>query len=278
MEIFMRFPGGKPKAFTMSYDDGVETDVRLIEIMKKYGLYGTFNINAGLFVREGTTFPPESYSRRMSRSKILACYTDSGMEVACHGYTHCFMDKMPVARCTYEVLRDREELEAMFGTIIRGMAYPYGTTNDSVVAALAASGIVYCRTTVSTHDFRIPTDWLRLPATCHHCDPEVLTIADKFVEEKPVRDARLFYLWGHSYEFLRDNNWDLIENIAKKVGGHDDVWYATNIQIYDYVKAYNSLEFNTVATKVHNPTATTVFFVKDRKQYTVAPGQTLDLI
>lgn len=55
--IFMRFPGGKSKALTLSYDDGVAQDIRLIEIMKKHGLKGTFNINSGLYAPEGTTNP-----------------------------------------------------------------------------------------------------------------------------------------------------------------------------------------------------------------------------
>lgn len=34
---FLRFPGGKAKALTFSYDDGVEQDIRLIEIFRKHG-------------------------------------------------------------------------------------------------------------------------------------------------------------------------------------------------------------------------------------------------
>ena len=55
--IFMRFPYGKSKALTLSYDDGVAQDIRLIEIMKKHGLKGTFNINSGMYAPEGTANP-----------------------------------------------------------------------------------------------------------------------------------------------------------------------------------------------------------------------------
>ena len=48
-KAYIRFPGFKLKAVTLSYDDGVRQDKRLISIMQKYGLKGTFNINAGLF-------------------------------------------------------------------------------------------------------------------------------------------------------------------------------------------------------------------------------------
>lgn len=53
--LFMRFPQGRAKALTLSYDDGVEQDIRLIEIMGKHGLKGTFNLNSGLYAEEGIT-------------------------------------------------------------------------------------------------------------------------------------------------------------------------------------------------------------------------------
>ena len=45
--------GGKNKALTFSYDDGVTQDVRLIEIFNKYGLRATFNLNSGLLGKSG---------------------------------------------------------------------------------------------------------------------------------------------------------------------------------------------------------------------------------
>ena len=42
---------GKNKAITFSYDDGVTQDRRLIEILNRYGLKATFNINSGLLDR-----------------------------------------------------------------------------------------------------------------------------------------------------------------------------------------------------------------------------------
>ena len=45
----IRFPEGKTKAFTMSYDDGVVQDKRLIALMRSHGVKGTFNLNSGTF-------------------------------------------------------------------------------------------------------------------------------------------------------------------------------------------------------------------------------------
>ena len=44
---------GKMKAVTFSYDDGVTQDIRLIELLNKYGLKCTFNINSELLAKKG---------------------------------------------------------------------------------------------------------------------------------------------------------------------------------------------------------------------------------
>ena len=40
------------KLFTLSFDDGTEQDCRLIALMEKYGVKGTFNISSGIFGRK----------------------------------------------------------------------------------------------------------------------------------------------------------------------------------------------------------------------------------
>ena len=276
--IFMRFPGGKSKALTLSYDDGVEQDIRLIDIMKKHGLKGTFNINSGLYAPEGKTYPEGTIHRRMSKSMCQELYLNSGMEVAVHGLTHPYLEQLPENLCTYEVLQDRRNLEEEYGCMIRGMAYPFGTTSDSVVASLKQCGIAYSRTTVSTEKFDIPTDWLRLPATCHHRNPRLMELARNFVDNDFLRGPGLFYLWGHSYEFdqnVPNNNWGIIEEFAEFMGNREDIWYATNIEIYDYIQAYNQLIFSMDYTKVYNPTCTTLYFKTAKGEYCVKPGETI---
>lgn len=63
--VYLRFPEGKLKALTLSYDDGVEQDERLIGILRAHGMRGTFNLNAGLYAPEGTVFRPGVISRRL---------------------------------------------------------------------------------------------------------------------------------------------------------------------------------------------------------------------
>lgn len=269
---FMRFKDGKAKAFTCSYDDGVQSDARFIEILNKYGIKGTFNINAGLFAPEGTVYPEGQIHCRMTKNEAYELYHNSGHEVAIHGYYHHYMEQLPTSQMVSEIIEDRKALEEMFGKRIDGGAYPFGTFNDEVVNALRLCGVKYCRTTVSTESFKIPADWLRLPATCHHNNPRLMELAEEFLNLQNDRQPRLFYLWGHTYEFNKDNNWSLIEEFAEKIGGKDDIWYATNMEIYEYTEAYNRLEYFADGKTAYNPTLIDVWVYENGQVYKVPSG------
>lgn len=275
---FMRFPGGRAKAFTLSYDDGVEQDVQLMSIFDKYGLKCTFNINSGSYAAEGTVFAPGNVHRHLTEAATLATYKDTPHEVAIHTYNHPHLECLSSAEVVYQVMRDRDNLENMFGRPIRGMAYPYGTFNDTVVEALRACGVVYSRTTVSTESFDIPKDWLRLPATCHHQNPRLMELGEKFVDMKlgdSTHPPKLFYLWGHSYEFEQRDNWELIENFCAFISGREDIWYATNMEIFEYIEAYNRLVWSANARYVYNPTGFTLWFAYNGKSFEIKPGEQL---
>ncbi|MCR5209197.1 MAG: polysaccharide deacetylase family protein [Lachnospiraceae bacterium] len=273
--LIMRFPKGKPKALTLSYDDGVEQDEKLLEITAKYGLKGTFNINSGCFPDENVKYEAGTIHRRMPLERLKNTYKDSGWEIAAHAYTHAALVGLPGNLATREVIKDRKTLEDIFGNVIRGFAYPYGAYDDDCVEILRACGMVYARTVNSSHDFFIPKDWLRLPATCHHDDPMLMDLVRRFTEAKNSWHPMLFYLWGHSYEFEANDNWEVLENFSATVGGRDDIWYATNIEIYDYCDAFGRLIFDTDMKKCINPSATDLWFTYDDKDVFAPAGGTV---
>ena len=253
------FPGGKTKALTLSYDDGVKEDIRLMEMLRKCGMKATFNIN-------GSRTAPE-----MVKNEYL------GFEVAVHGYSHPFLQMMPSDMMAREIALDRATLEESTGYPVRGMAYPYGTYNKKVIEQLRAMGIVYARTTVSTRDFKLPEEFLEWHPTCHHDDPELWNLCDRFLNDTANFCSMLFYLWGHSYEFEAQDNWQIIEDFCEKMGGRDDVWYATNIQVVDYVNACRAVISSADGKTLHNPTATDVWAETDGKLVCVHAGETVRL-
>ena len=274
--LLMRFPEGKSKALTLSYDDGVEQDKRLVSLMAEHGIKGTFNINSGLYAEEGTVYAPGTIHRRMSKKDVDALYIPAGMEVAAHGYTHPYLDELPLPQLSEEIIKDKESLERQFGIFVRGMAYPYGRYNDRVVDVIRNAGIVYSRTVITTEDFDIADDWLRLPATCHHDNPRLMELADEFVGGDYTNEqAKMFYLWGHAYEFEEHDNWNVIEDFISTVSEKEDIFYATNIEIYDYIHAFKELRFNTDMTVCQNPTSTDICFRYEGKDYKIGAGQTM---
>ena len=272
-EKYMRFPEGKSKALTFSYDDGVKADKKLIEIFNKYGLKGTFNLNSLLF-------DCENWHGRMDEEETFAAFSEGVHEVALHGARHIFMDKVPLPEAVNEIVQNRVYLESKFGRIVRGLAYAYNGYNDEIVNMLKSVGVAYARTTDSTHSFKIPTDWLRLNPTCHHNDKQLGELADKFLNSSPEdefkhREPWLFFIWGHSYEFDDNKNWQVIEDLAKKVSGRKDIWFATNGEIYEYAKAYESLIFSIDGERVYNPSALAVWIEIRGKVYKVDGGREL---
>ncbi|MDR1599257.1 MAG: polysaccharide deacetylase family protein [Oscillospiraceae bacterium] len=218
---------GRMKALTFSYDDGVEQDVRLIDILNRYGMKCTFNLNSGQaspsnsWERGGVTI------RRIDSSRYRSIYR--GHEPACHALTHPHLEKLSEDAIDRELREDKANLERWFGVSVQGMAYPFGTYDDRVARVAESVGLRYARSTVSTRSFDMPGDLMRMPATCHHKDPALPELIDRFLAARPVRPA-LFYIWGHSYEFDIDNNWQVIEDACKALAGREDVFYGTNAQ------------------------------------------------
>ncbi|MBQ8893032.1 MAG: polysaccharide deacetylase family protein [Clostridia bacterium] len=275
---YMRFPEGRTKAITLSYDDGVEQDERLIQLMEQYGFKGTFNLSYGCTPPEGVTYEPGRVHRRMPFSWLKRVYASANVEVAIHGLTHPHLERYPASKVMHEIIEDRKGWEEFFGGVIRGMAYPYGTYSDEVVEVLRLAGICYSRTTKSTERFDLPTDWLRLPATCHHKNPRLMELADNFASMEISGEAKLFYLWGHSYEFEGDQNWTVIENFFKRLTGMPDTWYATNIEIYDYIQAYERLYYSSDGQRVQNPSVIDVWLGTRKGEVIYVPaGKTVDL-
>lgn len=272
----MRLKDGKLKVLTLSYDDGVVQDIRLIDILNKHGLKGTFNINSGSYLPEDEV--REKFYGRLKLSEARDLYINSGHEVACHALSHPFLNKLDTAEIIYEITEDRKNIENQFGEITRGMAYPYGAYNDCVVDILEKCNIAYARTVKSTYNFDFPENWLTFHPTCHHNYENLEELITKFVET-PNRHKRaeMFCLWGHSYEFDRRDNWDVIEKFAEYAGGHGHIWYATNIEIYDYVNAYERLQTSYDKTIIHNPSSIDVWFENKGKEYCIKCGETLSL-
>ena len=122
------------KAVTFSYDDGVTPDLKLLDIFNKYGMKCTFNLNYGLGPTSGGWECNGKPVNRLDLTEHVAAY--AGHEIAAHALTHQNLVEISVDEARKEMVEDREGLTKLFGKRPAGMAYPYGTFNDTVVDLL----------------------------------------------------------------------------------------------------------------------------------------------
>ena len=278
--VFMRYPGGKAKAVTFSYDDGVPQDQRLAALFDKYGMKATFNFNCEC-----------NRKFNFTKEQIKELFLSKGHEIAVHGAFHRANGNLRPIEGIRDVLDCRLELEAKCDQIIRGMAYPdTGITQmgnfgsyAQIKNYLTELDIAYARTACGDNNsFLVPQDFHAWMPTAHHDNPNIMKYIDEFLnlDISPAayhakRIPRLFYIWGHSYEFDRNDNWGHMEAICQKFAGNEELWFATNIEIYDYVQAYKSLRYSADGHTVYNPTLLTIWLDADGKPYCIQSGETI---
>ena len=256
MLSFNLFPGGRRFAITMSYDDGSRHDARLVDIFDRHGVKGAFHLNSGLLAANDG-----SAGGCVRATDVRELYKNQ--EISCHTLTHPWPCEITKDRLAFETLQDRANLEKRSGRVVRGMSYPFGQYDREVAETMRACGIAYSRTTAASGGFGVPQNFMEWSPSCHHRDAPAL--AEKFLQlvneddGRRLRDWKLFYVWGHSFEFDRDNNWELIEELCARVGGNDKIWHATNIEICDYVAAARAMRSSVDGSLAYNPSAVSVW-------------------
>jgi peptidoglycan-N-acetylglucosamine deacetylase len=270
-----RFPAGKRIAVTTSFDDGHTFDRRIVEAFNAWGLKGTFNLNSGRLQRTGKPAVESGNRTNLDACEVAALYR--GHEVAIHTVTHPWLEKLEPSQIAEEVLEDRKALEDIVGYPVRGMAYPFGTYNAQVIDTLRGLGVVYSRTVENAANCFPPAEPLAWASTAHQYASNP-TVPERFAQlHANARYSGVFYIWGHAYEFFDKDDWAGLERIYKPLSGHADVWYCTNIELFDYEDARKRVQIAANRRTAFNPSALTVTLNVDGKLVDVPPGQLVKL-
>ena len=232
---------GKKKALTFSFDDGVVQDIKAIEILNKYGLKATFNLNSGtLGLLSEHKWEGGSYRHdKVNAKDVRKIY--EGHEVGAHTIYHPNLVNLSTERIIAEVEGDRCALENLVGYEISTMAYPCGPINsDERVANILRehTGIQFARSYQSNGSFDLQEDFLLFQSTVYFVHvKEMYRLAEKFLEMNPEK-PQLYYIWGHTYELDIGCNikWEDFEAFCRFIAGHKDIFYATNKEIYNELK------------------------------------------
>lgn len=168
------------------------------------------------------------------------------------------------------------------GYPVRGLAYPNGSYSPEIISMLPALGIRHARIVPTTGKFTMPENFLAWAGTCHHNDA-LMERAQQFVALNKTQYLYMMYVWGHSYEFTDRDNWDVMEQFCAFIGHRDDIWYATNIQIVDYMEDAARLQFTAAGDQVYNPNAQSIWLQVElrgepKRILEIPGGQTVHLL
>ena len=238
----------RKKYFTLSFDDGIEQDKKLIALLKQYGLQCTFNLNGGLFgkkdyvayigeigfkdipadARVHRTFYKTVSHNRIPEDEIRQVY--EGFEIAAHMYKHEPMKGASAEQINISLDKDRESLSRFTKEPITGFAYPGGFSSKIAAQCLKEKGFLFGREAFASGSFNWPSDPFRYRPTCAHNSKNVFKLLDKFISAEAEEDL-LFMMWGHSYEFdygTKNSSLEHLEKVFEKISGRSDIVYCTN--------------------------------------------------
>lgn len=228
------YPQGAHKAFNITYDDGVTQDVRFVELMNKYGLKGTFNLNYGLMEQEFQwTHESGLVVKRLTPAQAAKLYGDH--EIASHSYTHPFMDNMSETEIMDEMIKDKSKLEELFGREVLGFAVPFDYYSDLIADCARRCGFEYSRDGNESYSYVPPKEYYYWSAGTYHVMPGFKGFVEEFFETS--EEMALCQIVGHTYDLDVMNMWDYIESVIKRVAEDEDIIAMTNIELVRYLKA-----------------------------------------
>ena len=233
---------------TTSWDDGHRLDLRLADLLDKYGLTGTFYI--------ARDYLPE----RMSETEIAAL--SARHEIGAHTLTHPALTEIEPDAARHEIIDSRRWLQDLTGRAITAFCPPRGVTSPAVRQMIAEAGYEVARsvrlyqldaggdpfdlpTTIHIYPFPLrPTrSWrarfqplgylrphffrLRIPLTALRSWP---LLAEVLLERAAAIDG-VWHLWGHSWELDRFGMWDDLERVLAAASRYTEAQRVTNTDL-----------------------------------------------
>ena len=244
------------KLFSVSYDDGTEQDRRIIALMERYGIRGTFNLSSGLFGKKTYIRLTEGRGRSaavrdescpglyvnhniLSRQEAVRLYSHPNVEVASHGTHHLVQTNLTREEAQEESAQDVRVLSELFGTPVVGHAFPKDTFNDRVLDALRGSGVRYARRVCHLQrprDFSFDKQAFLITPTCWQLDPFTEELLREFIAMPAGKEDSVFLMWGHGYELdygTAEGSFERLERMFRMVAAAKDVRCVTNRMLFE---------------------------------------------
>lgn len=197
------------KIVSLSFDDGTIYDLKFIELLNKYNLKATLNLNSGLdnFVWHFGDSPIE----RLKLSEVVDKYNNH--EVCSHSLTHPYFSSLNKDEVIRQVKEDCNNLSKIFNRDVNAFAFPFHDQTEEHIKILKDNlNLNYIRYSYFEESY-IPKDRYHIPLNALYNDNDLYEKLEKFKNNN--LDNSLFVIAGHSYEFQVRNEWERIEELLK---------------------------------------------------------------
>lgn len=259
------YPGGKPKAFQITYDDGVLQDVPFVQLLNRYGIKGTFHLNSQLMQEKFAWIHPNGMEvRRLDPVAAQGVY--DGHEIASHTLTHPDLQGLPREELLRQMGRDRENLQNMFGREVLGFAVPFHYFDEEIAQCAREVGFAYARTSECTLSYVPCGQSYAWKTGVYHVMPEFLPYVEGFFAAE--EELAVCQIVGHSYDLDAENMWQTMESIFRRVAAREDIWCCTQLELIRYLQAMDAFDGT-------NASDQTLWFRVDGVMRQVLPGGTL---
>jgi peptidoglycan/xylan/chitin deacetylase (PgdA/CDA1 family) len=220
--------------FTTSWDDGHPNDLRVAEILARYGIKGTFYVP--IQNRDG---------RPVIESRILRRIAELH-EIGSHTFSHCCLNNVSLPEARREIVSGKAALEDRLGRAVSGFCYPGGKFRDAHVGLVQEAGFQFgrvienCRTDVRFGKFRMPTTLQLYPHKRAVYVRNFLRqghwgrrtrVFSRLLRSKGLlarlmgclelaqaqSGCRIVHFWGHSWELEATGGWEALDECCRYV-------------------------------------------------------------
>lgn len=230
---------------TTSWDDGHPLDIKLVELLNKYGINATFYIPFS---------NPENKVMSFDQIKNITSF----YEIGGHTLNHTYLNKLNELEAKKEINNCKAELEQLTGKEIKAFCFPGGKFSHRDIALIKEAGFIFGRTT-RFFNTKIKHESNLMHTTIHaynhtyvnllkHCTKRLLfsdilyskafiPFSANFVglsNQYLSNNTEVFHLWGHSWEIEKFNLWNQLEDLFKILSTIPDAQYMNNTECWEY--------------------------------------------
>lgn len=237
---------------TTSWDDGHPLDIRLLELLEKYSIKGTFYI---------PLCNPENEVMQTNLIQEISNY----QEIGGHTVNHKFLDALNYKEAKYEIYQCKLLIENIISKQIDAFCFPGGRYSNRDIELILNAGFLFGRTTkllsaTNVNSYLMNTSIqvfnhssITLSKHCiRHFNFHALISNFLFINSnrdffelaisnflKQIKPYDVLHIWGHSWEIDKFNLWNRLEDLFKYLSSYDRIICLNNTDTWNYLQNLN---------------------------------------